>query len=102
MDNYIPVNEGESTGKKLALEAVLRKAKASLTELTGFAASAVVEAGTGDEDNWVLKVEMVEREAIPSTLDLIGLYEVVLDQRGKILGYARKNMRKRGESYSEA
>lgn len=101
MDNQVGVNLQESGGNGLMLEAVLRKAKTSLAELTGFTAAAVVEVSADDEGNWLLKIEMVEREAIPSTLDLIGLYEVGLDRFGNILGYARKKMRKRGEGYGD-
>ncbi|HYH03223.1 MAG TPA: gas vesicle protein GvpO [Bacillota bacterium] len=83
----------------LTLVEVIAIAKTKVSSLTGFQPLAVVEANSTEAGNWNLKVEFVEREAIPSTMDLIGLYEVNLDRYGEVIGYSRLSMRKRGEGY---
>ncbi|HEX3043435.1 MAG TPA: gas vesicle protein GvpO [Bacillota bacterium] len=84
---------------RLPLEAVIQRGKQQITGLTGYNSLAVIEAQPGRDGNWNLKIEFVEREAIPSTMDLIGLYEVVLNADGEVVNFSRKNLRKRGENY---
>ena len=46
----------------------------------------------------MVSLEALERKAIPDTMDVLGLYEVRLDSDGNLLGFARKKLRKRGET----
>lgn len=85
--------------KPLTLMEVIAIVKGKVSSLTGFPPLAVVEANPSEEGKWLLKVEFVEREAIPTTMDLIGLYEVCLDAGGEVLSYSRLAMRKRGEAF---
>ena len=41
------------------------------------------------EDGWVVEVEVVEIERIPSSSDMLALYEVELDPEGELLAYRR-------------
>ncbi len=50
------------------------------------------------EIGWTVEVEMLEKESIPSSMDILGLYEVQLDKEGKILNFSRKAMRKRSDT----
>jgi len=50
------------------------------------------------EDGWVVWLEALERRAIPDTMDVLGLYEVRVDNEGNLLGFERKKLRKRGET----
>ena len=50
------------------------------------------------EEGWVVSLEALERRAIPDTMDVLGLYEVRLDNEGNLLGFERKKLRKRGET----
>ncbi|MBI4530709.1 MAG: gas vesicle protein [Candidatus Latescibacteria bacterium] len=47
------------------------------------------------EDGWRVVIEMVERKAIPDTQDILGAYEVRLDNSGHVTGYERKRVRRR-------
>jgi hypothetical protein len=85
--------------KKLSLEEIINTGRQKLIEFVGLKPLAVVEVLPGEDNSWLLKVEFIEREAIPNTMDMIGLYEAQLDNHGQILGYSRKDMRKRGDSY---
>jgi hypothetical protein len=42
--------------------------------------------------------EVLERQAIPATMDILGVYAVRLDNEGNLLSFERKRLRKRGET----
>lgn len=46
-------------------------------------------------NGWQVIVELIESRAVPDTSDLLGIYEVQLDESGNILGYERTRMRRR-------
>jgi hypothetical protein len=50
------------------------------------------------EEGWSILLEALERKAIPDTLDVLGLYEMRLDNRGNLLSLDRKKLRKRCET----
>ncbi len=49
--------------------------------------------------NWQVNIEMLERRAVPDSQDLIGEYEVIVTEGGKILSYRRLKTRRRGDTY---
>ncbi len=53
------------------------------------------------QEGWAISIEAVERKAIPDTMDVLGLYELHLDNEGNLLGMDRKKLRKRGETDAE-
>lgn len=53
------------------------------------------------EEGWKILLEALERKAIPDTMDVLGLYELRLDNEGNLLGLDRKKLRKRGETQEE-
>ncbi|MEW6407899.1 MAG: gas vesicle protein GvpO [Patescibacteria group bacterium] len=73
---------------------LIERAKKELQNLTGFTSP----AGIGlkkEKEGWVVIVEIVEKKSIPEGMDVLGTYEVRLDGRGNMLGYERKELRKR-------
>ena len=50
------------------------------------------------DEGWIVSIEALERKAIPDTMDVLGLYEISLDNEGNLLGFERKKLRKRGET----
>ncbi|GAA4219605.1 hypothetical protein FHR32_000433 [Streptosporangium album] len=48
------------------------------------------------EDGWQVGVEVVEDRRIPSSGDILALYEVEMDQEGNLLSYHRTRRYKRG------
>jgi hypothetical protein len=82
-----------------SLEERIRIGSRNLANLIGLKLLAVVEMNS-QESGWSMKLEFIEREGIPNTMDMIGLYEAVFDQSGQLSGYSRIDMRKRGESYN--
>ena len=53
------------------------------------------------EEGWVVLLEALERKAIPDSMDVLGLYEIRLDDEGTLVGFERKKLRKRGETKEE-
>jgi hypothetical protein len=47
------------------------------------------------EDGWQLTLELIERKAIPDSQDLLGMYEVILNEDGDLTSYERIRVRKR-------
>lgn len=44
---------------------------------------------------WKAVVEMLERKAVPDTQDLLGRYELTLNEDGELLGYKQMLVRRR-------
>jgi hypothetical protein len=60
-----------------------------------------VEAVTGierDGKEWTVTVEVVELERIPTTTDVLGVYEVTLDADGELIGTQRTHRFYRSEA----
>ena len=72
----------------------IEKAKKQLADLTGFKSP----AGIGlkkEKEGWIATIEIVEKKSIPDGMDVLGTYEVRLGAKGNLLGYERKELRKR-------
>ncbi|TVT20946.1 gas vesicle protein [Amycolatopsis rhizosphaerae] len=50
------------------------------------------------EDGWVAEVEVVEERRIPSSADMLALYEVEMDLDGNLLAYRRTRRYGRGHT----
>lgn len=48
------------------------------------------------EDGWVIGVEVVEDRRIPSSSDMLSIYEVQVDDEGNLLSYRRTRSYRRG------
>lgn len=77
--------------------ALIEKARKELSKLTGLKASSTVGAAK-DEKGWHITIEMIEKQSIPDQMDILALYEVLLDEDGNLLSFERKAMRKRMET----
>ena len=90
----------EETGgarKKIGAVRLARGASEQLTELTGRAPETVTGLERTD-DGWRLQVELVEVRRIPDSADIIGLYQVELDEDGELMGYQRVQRYARGRA----
>ena len=66
-----------------------------ITELTGknpLGATSVMPT----DDGWAVDVEVIEDRRVPSSTDMLALYEVVLDLDGELLSYRRTRRYSRG------
>jgi hypothetical protein len=64
--------------------------------LTGREAEGVVSLEPAD-GGWVVGVEVVEDRRIPSSSDVLALYEAEIDMDGDLVGYTRKRRYGRGK-----
>ncbi len=76
---------------------LIEKARRDLSKLTGLKASSTIGANK-DEKGWHITVEMLEKQSIPDQMDILAIYEALLDEDGNFLGFERKGMRKRMET----
>lgn len=53
-----------------------------------------------DEGGWIVEAEVVEDRRIPSTADILALYEIELDAGGELLAYRRTRRYMRGQRWS--
>ena len=78
---------------------IIEKARKQLADVTGFKEP----AGVGlkkEKEGWVVTVEMVEKKSIPEGMDILGIYEVHLDEKGNLLSYENTAMRKKMDTES--
>lgn len=76
------------------------RAKSQLSELTGLKPITVTRAFK-DEKGWHIALDMLEMSRIPPATDVLGDYEVLLDNGGNLLSFERKKTRLRGEPMEE-
>ncbi|MEV0032646.1 gas vesicle protein GvpO [Nocardia sp. NPDC050793] len=50
------------------------------------------------EDGWLVEVEVLEDRRIPSSADMLALYEVELDPEGSLVAYRRTRRYSRGST----
>ncbi|MHC3438758.1 gas vesicle protein GvpO, halophile-type [Natrialbaceae archaeon A-gly3] len=79
------------------LLAVRQTVEMTATDLIGYKFNSVSEI-SATEDGWRGVVEVVERRAVPDTQDIIGRYEIELDEDGVIQGYRRLDRYRRGDT----
>ena len=79
---------------------VLERAREEFVKLGKKPADGVTGLSKTD-GGWSILLEALERKAIPDTMDVLGLYELRLDDEGNLLGLDRKKLRKRGETHEE-
>jgi len=77
---------------------VLEKVKKELAELTPLKLNTVIGASKDEESGgWKVMVELLEKVSIPDSMDLLGIYGVLLSEEGEIMRFERKGIRKRGD-----
>jgi hypothetical protein len=77
----------------LAAQAGLRH----ITELSGKTPTGVTSLERG-EDGWLIGVEVVEDRRVPSSADILAIYDVEVDVDGALVAYRRTGRYPRGRS----
>jgi hypothetical protein len=68
---------------------------AQITELTGKEAESVIGVEPA-EDGWLVTVEVIEDHRIPSSTDILSVYETQLTPDGDLVSYRRQRRYARG------
>ncbi len=79
---------------EITVPQLIEQARQQLAEATGLKLSTTVGA-TKDDKGWRISVEMIEKKSIPDGMDILGIYEAWLNDKGELLEFSRKNLRKR-------
>ena len=83
--------------KTMKIKDIIEKAKTALADLTGFKTPRGIGAKKIGKE-WIVRVEITEKSSIPEAMDVLGIYDVSLDDEGNILSYKRKGLKKRGDT----
>jgi len=76
------------------LKEAVAEAKEGLLSMMDLELSSVIGASNAN-GGWRVMLELIERKAIPDAQDLLGVYEVRLDESGHMKGYDRQRIRRR-------
>ncbi len=73
---------------------LIAKAREELTKITGLELSSVIGT-TKSEEGWIITIELIEKYSIPDQMDILAVYETLMDDDGNLLSFSRKRLRKR-------
>ncbi|MFG2791115.1 gas vesicle protein [Streptomyces sp. NPDC048419] len=73
-----------------------RRAAEELTELIRHRLEGVSAVCRGEDDGWIVDVDVLELARIPDTTSLLATYQVELDSAGELVQYRRVSRYRRG------
>jgi hypothetical protein len=82
-------NRKRERRKRSAGAEIAARAREELAEMTGLEAEGVTSLEQAEDGIWQVTVELLELSRIPATDDMLGSYEVELDEDGEVIGYRR-------------
>jgi len=85
---------------EMTVPKLIERAREQLTEVIGLKLSSTLGASK-DDKGWLISVEMVEKKSIPDGMDILATYEARLNDRGELLEFSRKKLRKRIDTAEE-
>ena len=77
---------------------IAARAREELAEMTGLEPEGVTSLKQEDDGTWRVTVELLELSRIPETDDILGSYEIELDEEGEVYGYRRVQRYPRSQS----
>jgi len=90
-------SNSDGKGDRLSARDLTVAARETIEDLTGYPPEAV-SGLQWDGETWLVTVDVLELERIPSTTDVIASYIVQLDENGGLLGYKRSRRFQRGQA----
>lgn len=81
---------GRSSNGRLSGREAAARVRRELPELLGHPVDAVLGLEPDDSKGWNVTVQVVELSRIPHSTDVLGTYEVSLDQQGELQSYKRR------------
>ncbi len=73
---------------------LVEKAREELGKVTGLEIS-TTSGAVKEEKGWKISVEAIEKHSIPDQMDILAIYDVILDENGNLIEFNRKSLRKR-------
>lgn len=102
-EQTVPPGEesNRSSDSRISLGDAQDRAREAAEELLEYEFEGIIKIEAADTDGWRTVVELVERNAVPDTQDIIGRYEITLDATGDITGYELLERYRRGDMKEE-
>lgn len=72
-----------------------------IIELTGREPAGVTSLEPADDNGWLVGVEVIEDRRVPSSTDVLALYQARIDADGGLVAYSRKRRYSRGQAGEE-
>jgi hypothetical protein len=79
---------------------VADRTREQLVKMTKLPLSGVTSVSKADR-GWVVTVELVEKKSIPDGADVLGIYEVKLNEQGQVDDFQRLRLRRRSDTAEE-
>ncbi len=83
---------------KLSAKEAIQSVRRDFPSLLGRPVESVLGVMKDEDESWRVTVQVVELERIPRTTDVLGAYEVTLDDDGELVGYRRRRRYHRGQA----
>jgi len=77
-----------------SVQGLIEKARGELSKITGLELSSTLGA-VKEERGWKVTLEMVEKHSLPDQMDILAVYEVILDNDANVVEFNRIRLRKR-------
>ena len=92
------IEEIVEDGDEIGLYEARDVGRAIASDLIGSPLDSIIEVGEQEEDGWRVVAEVVERNSIPDTQDVLGRYVISLGSDGAVQGYGRAGRYRRGDT----
>jgi len=77
-----------------SMQQLIEKAREELSKITGLELSTTLGA-IKEEKGWKVTMEMIEKHSLPDQMDILAVYDVMLDDEGNVIEFNRIRLRKR-------
>ncbi len=94
-------SRGRPKPRRLPAAQAAQAALRHIVDLTGREPVGVVSVDPGD-DGWLVSVEVIEDRRVPSSADILAMYEAEIDMDGELLSYGRTQRYMRGHGVNGA
>ncbi len=91
-------NDREDEEPLLTVREAVDVVRDAISEMTDGEPVRITSVAPTDEGGWVIEIETVEDRRIPSSADMLALYEAELDADGEMLAYRRTCRYMRGQT----
>jgi len=83
-------DDAQRNGRPVRGGRAVKLAREQLADLTGRDVEGVLELEPLEEGGWKVSLEVVELRRVPDSTDVLGVYDVELDEDGELMGYWRR------------
>jgi Gas vesicle synthesis protein GvpO len=93
-------NGSRRNSSKLSGREAIARVRAELPELLGLTVDSILGLEQAEGKGWTVTAQVVELARIPRSTDVLGAYEVTLDDHGELVGARRQRRYYRNQADS--